>query len=228
MMKTNPLKLNVVKDQRRFDGALFLMTHGFAQVMRGVADVLEPRPDYETTASAPPAEDPPHDTRPEAEGIFNPAFVDVPADLKAGARESRQAVPIEDVRAAWFGCEWGHMAYVPLVGEQATLARKGDFLAALPHLGTDRVAYHAGENFVCREYGFLGAVVVAAELWASSGIVCDNSGHHLYCQTPVWIPDDDGSPRVEIVVWEPQACVVVEHVDVARHYTGKSGFALLI
>ena len=38
------------------------------------------------------------------------------------------------------------------------LARKADFTAALPHLGTKLVAYHANENFVCREYGFLGAV----------------------------------------------------------------------
>lgn len=218
-------QMPVVKHRRQLDGALFQLTHGFALAMQGVANLLAPAPDYES--AGPPAQDPPHDTRPEAEGIFNPAFVDVPADVKERARESRRVVPIEDMRSAWFGCDWGHIAYVPLVGGEATLMRKGDFLMALPHLGTDRVAYHASENFVCREYGFLGAVVVAAELWASSGIVCDSAGHHLYCQTPVWSPDDDGSPRVE-VVWEPQACVEVEHVDVARHYTGKTGFALLI
>ena len=120
------------------------------------------------------------------------------------------------------------MAYAPLIGETAMLARKADFTAVLPHLGTKLVAYHASENFVCREYGFLGAVVVAAELWANTGIVCDDTGRHLYCQTPVWSPDDDGSPRVEILVWEPQADEVVPHVDVARHYTGRQGFAILI
>ena len=225
-METNA-QMPVVKHRRQLDGALFLLTHGFAEAMGGVAELLSPAPACETSSAA-PAQDPPHDPRPEAEGIFTPAFVDVPAEVKARARSERRVLPISDVRAAWHRCEWGHMAYLPLVGGEATLARKGDFLAALPHLGTDRVAYHAGENFVCREYGFLGAVVVAAELWVNSGIVCDSAGHHLYCQTPVWSPDDDGSPRVEVVVWEPQACAVVEHVDVARHYTGKTGFALLI
>ena len=246
-METNA-QMPVVKDRRQLDGALFLLTHGFAEAMGGVAELLSPAPDYEAgrprwirpLAELAPeperegetAQDPPHDPRPEAEGIFTPAFVDVPAEVKARARSERRVLPISDVRAAWHRCDWGHMAYLPLVGGEATLARKGDFLAALPHLGTDRVAYHAGENFVCREYGFLGAVVVAAELWVNSGIVCDSAGHHLYCQTPVWSPANpyyDGTPHVvEVVVWEPQACAVVEHVDVARHYTGKTGFALLI
>ncbi len=137
MMETNA-QMPVVKHRRQLDGALFQLTHGFALAMQGVANLLAPAPDYETPSAA-PAQDPPHDTRPEAEGIFNPAFVDVPADVKERARESRRVVPIEDVRGAWFGCDWGHMAYVPLVGGEATLVRKGDFLpggAAAPGHGS--------------------------------------------------------------------------------------------
>ena len=202
------------------------LANGFGQVMRGVADTAGP------LASLGPmfdeAVDPRRDTRPDADSIFNAALVDVPEALKQSARDHRRTVHVNDVRAAWTRCEWEHMAYVPLIGETATLARKADFTAALPHLGTKLVAYHANENFVCREYGFLGAVVVAAELWANTGIVCDDTGRHLYCQTPVWSPNDDGTPFVETLVWEPQADEVVPHVDVARHYTGRQGFAILI
>ena len=101
---------------------------------------------------------PRRDTRSDADSIFNPAFVDVPDDLKRSARCHRRTLPVMDVIAVWSRCEWGRMAYLPPVGEEAMLASKADFTAALPHLGTGRVAYHAAENFVCREYGFLGAV----------------------------------------------------------------------
>ena len=219
-------RMPVAEHRRQLGNVLFQLAHGFGQVMRGVADAAG------TFDSAGPmfvaAVDPRRDTRPTADGIFNPAFVDVPEALKQSARDHRRIVPVNDVCEAWTRCEWGHMAFLPLIGETATLARKADFVAALPHLGTKLVAYHASENFVCREYGFLGAVVVAAELWANTGIVCDDTGHHLYCQTPVWSPDDDGTPLVEILVWEPQADEVVPHVDVARHYTGRQGFAILI
>ena len=219
-------RMPVAEHRRQLGNVLFQLAHGFGQVMRGVADAAG------TFDSAGPmfvaAVDPRRDPRPTADGIFNPALVDVPEALKQSAREHRRTVHITSVHAAWTRCEWGHMAYVPLIGLEATLARKADFTAALPHLGTKLVAYHANENFVCREYGFLGAVVVAAELWANTGIVCDDTGRHLYCQTPVWSPDDDGTPFVETLVREPQADEVVPHVDVARHYTGRQGFAILI
>ena len=219
-------RMPVAEHRRLLANALFQLAHGFGQVMRGVADAAGPLASLGPMLDA--AVDPRRDTRPDADGIFNPAFVDVPESLKQAARDHRRTLSVNDVYDAWRRCEWRHLFLLPLVGETATLARKADFTAALPHLGTKLVAYHANENFVCREYGFLGAVVVAAELWANTGIVCDLGGHHLYCQTPVWSPDDDGSPFVEVLVWEPQADEVVPHVDVARHYTGRQGFALLI
>ena len=219
-------RMPVAEHRRQLGNVLFQFTNGFCQVMRGVADAAGPLASLGPTFDE--AVDPRRDTRPDADSIFNAAFVDVPESLKQSARDHRRTVHVNDVRAAGTRYEWGHMAYVPLVGETAMLARKADFTAALPHLGTKLVAYHANENFVCREYGFLGAVVVAAELWANTGIVCDDTGRHLYCQTPVWSPDDDGSPFVEVLVWEPQADEVVPHVDMARHYTGRQGFAILI
>ena len=71
-------------------------------------------------------------------------------------------------------------------------------------------------------------MVVAAELCANTGIVCDDTGRHLYCRIPVWSPDDDGAPFVEVLVREPQADEVIPHVDVARHCIGRQGFAILI
>ena len=206
-------RMPVAEHRRQLGNVLFQLANGFGQVMRGVADAagtfdtLADRAEAIAGAVGPmfdEAVDPRRDIRPDADGIFNPAFVDVPESLKQSARDHRRAVSISDVYEAWARCEWGHMAYVPLIGEKTMLARKADFTAALPHLGTKLVAYHASENFVCREYGFLSAVVTA-ELWANTGIVCDDTGHHLYCQPPVWSPDDDGTPFVEILVWEPQA-----------------------
>ena len=218
-------RMPVAEHRRQIANSVYLITHGFGLVMRGVAaGVNSASPMLDEIAAV----DPRRDTRPDADGIFNPAFVNVPDAVKQSARDHRRTLPISDVYEAWTRCEWGHMAYVPLIGETAMLARKADFTAALPHLGTKLVVYHANENFVCREYGFLGAVVVAAELWANTGIVCDDTGRHLYCQTPVWSPDDDGTPFVETLVWEPQTDEVVPHVDVARHYTGRQGFAILI
>ena len=219
-------RMPVAEHRRQLGNVLFQLTHGFCQVMRGVADAAGTFDSFGPMFDE--AVDPRRDTRPDADGIFNPTFVDVPEALKQAARGHRRTLPVQNVITTWTRCEWGHMAYVPLIGETAMLARKADFTAALPHLGTKLVAYHANENFVCREYGFLGAMVVAAELWANTGIVCDDTGHHLYCQTPVWSPDDDGTPFVEVLVREPQADEVVPHVDVARHYTGRQGFAILI
>ena len=181
-------RMPVAEHQRVLANALFQLANGFCQVMRGVADTAGP------LASLGPAfeeaVDPRRDTRPDADGIFNPAFVDVPESLKQSARDHRRTLPISDVYEAWARCEWGHMAYVPLVGETATLARKADFTAALPHLGTKLVAYHVSENFVCREYGFLGAVVVEAESEAAAKVKAlevvrtpwDGSG-------PAWSPE---------------------------------------
>ena len=154
----------VEEHRRRLGSALFQITNGFGQVMRGVADVAAPLagigPVFAEAVddTLTEAVDPRRDTRPEADGIFNPAFVDVPDDLKRSARSHRRPLPVMDVIAAWSRSERGHMACLPPVGEEAMLASKADFTAALPHLGTGRVAYYAAENFVCREYGFLGAV----------------------------------------------------------------------
>ena len=149
-------RMPVAEHRRQLGDVLFQLANCFCQVMRGVADAAGPLAGFGPTFDA--AVDPRRDTRPDAGGIFNPAFVDVPEALKQSARDHRRTLPVQDVCAAWARCEWGHMAYLPLIGETAMLARKADFTAALPHLGTKLVAYHAAENFVCREYGFLGAV----------------------------------------------------------------------
>ena len=160
-------RMPVAEHRRQLGNVLFLFTHGFGQIMHGVAeaagtfDTLADRAEAIAGAVGPTfdeAVDPRRDTRPDADSIFNPAFVDVPEALKQSARDHRRTLPVQDVCAAWARCEWGHMAFLPLIGETAMLARKADFTAALPHLGTKLVAYHAAENFVCREYGFLGAV----------------------------------------------------------------------
>ena len=164
----------VEEHRRRLGNALFQITNGFGQVKRGVADVAAPPASIGPVGiglvgislvsaeavddTLTEAVDPRRDSRPEADGIFSPAFVDVPDDLKRSARSHRRTLPVMDVIAAWSRSEWGHMAYLSPVGEEAMLASKADFTAALPHLGTGRVAHYAAENFVCREYGFLGAV----------------------------------------------------------------------
>ena len=206
---------------------LFQLTHGFCQIMRGVADAAGTFNSFGPMFVA--AADPRRDTRPDADGIFNPAFVDVPEALKQSARDHRRTLPISDVHAAWTRCEWGHMAYIRVPhrrdGDAGAQGRLHGGAAAPGHEAR-RVPRE--RELQCREYGFLGAVVAAAELWANTGIVCDDTGRHLYCQTPVWSPDDDGTPFVDILIWEPQADEVVPHVDVARYYTGRQGFAILI
>ena len=185
-------RMPVAEHRRQLGNVLFQFAHGFGQVMRGVADAAGP------LASLGPmfeeAVDPRRDTRPDADGIFNPAFVDIPEPLKQSARDHRRTVHVNDVRAAWTRCEWGHMAYVPLIGETAMLARKADFVTALPHLGTKLVAYHASENFVCREYGFLGAVVVAAELWPTRGSCATTPGTTCTARPPCGPRTTTGRP----------------------------------
>ena len=71
------------------------LANGFCQVMRGVADAAGP------LASFGPAFDeavaPRQDPRPDADGIFNAAFVDVPASLKQSARDHRRTLPVQSV-----------------------------------------------------------------------------------------------------------------------------------
>ena len=216
-----------------------------ARALAGLPPEPVPKPDVEAGLPPlpfirPPAMGPDHDpakdSRPEARSIFNPAFVDVPEATRKAAVASRRKLSLGYVKDAWWRGGWGKMPYMPLTGPQAWIVERQAFLDALPHLGTNRIAYHAAENWVCREYGFLGAAVVAAELQCASGIVCDDTGHHLYCQTPVYtetLPDtgkghDAPVIAVEVLVWEPQADQVVWHTDPARHYTGEQGFAILV
>ena len=202
------------------------------RALAGLPPEHEPKPDVEAGLPPlpfirPPAMGPDHDprtdSRPEARSIFNPAFVDVREDVRKAAVDSRKPISINEIKSAWQKTDWGHMPYESMTGETALVVSEKEFLDALPHLGTDKIAYHAAENFVCREYGFLGSVVVAAELECASGIVCDFSGQHLYCQTPVHYEG-----QVKVLVWEPQADQVVWHTDPERHYVGKRGYAILI
>ena len=169
--------------------------------------------------------DPRHDPRPEAASLFNPAFVSVPSTLRSMLVATRKIVKTEFVVDAWAEADWGAMQMTPLVGKMSILARKEHFLKALPHLGTSKVAYHARQNWVCREYGFVAAAIVAAELEVNAGIVCDFDGHHLYSFVPVVI---EAKLKPEILIIEPQTDRVVKHTDPSAHYVGKAGFALLI
>ena len=77
------------------------LANGFSQAMRGVANAVDP---IFADAAAPTfdeAVDPRRDPRPDADGIFNPAFVDLPEVLKQSARDHRRTLPISDVHAAW-------------------------------------------------------------------------------------------------------------------------------
>ena len=179
------------------------------------------------TEQAPPRPvptDPRQDSRPEAESIFSKAFVDVPRHLKDHLRKNRRIVSTGDVKEAWRESEWGHFPIIPLNGGSTIVPAKDDFLQALPHLGTSRIAYHAQENFVCRNYSTLFASVVAAELWCNVAMVCDDSGHHMYSAVPVLA----STGRVEILVIEPQGDTVVPHTDPTLHYTGQQGFAIVV
>ena len=167
--------------------------------------------------------DPRHDSRPDPSRLFSRDFVDVPDEVRARCIRNRAVVSTGVVYEAWAATDWHAMRLLPLVGASCILAQRKDFLEALPHLGTARVAYHAERNWVCREYGFVFAAIVAAELECNAGIVCDDEGHHLYSFVPVL---SDG--QVECLIVEPQADRVVPHTDPSAHYVGKTGFALLI
>ena len=108
----------VAEHRRQLANSLFQLAHGFGQVMRGVADTAGPLASLGPTFDE--AVDPRRDTRPDADSIFNPAFVDVPESLKQSAREHRRTLPISEVCEAWARCEWGHMAYVPLRSRRPT------------------------------------------------------------------------------------------------------------
>ena len=206
-----------------------------AQTATQKREAEEGRCCYEAAAAGAPKAiptDPRQDPRPEAMRLFNPAFVDVPEDVRQRCIRQRQSVATALVRAAWGKTDWRHMAMMPLIGSTAMLPFKSHFMDALPHLGTAKVAYHARENWVCREYGFAFAVIVAAELQCNAGIVCDTDGHHLYSFVPVLrggaYSGAVGEEDVECLIIEPQGDVVVPHTDPDRHYVGKAGFALLI
>ena len=111
-------RMPVEEHRCRLANALFQITNGFGQVMRGVADVAAPLASIGPVGiglvsaeavddTLTEAVDPRRDTRPEADSIFNPAFVDVPDDLKRNARCHRRTLPVMDVIAAWSRCEWG-------------------------------------------------------------------------------------------------------------------------
>ena len=112
---------------------MFQITNGIGLVMRGITDALHPITFPRDELSFDAAVDPRRDTRPDADGIFNPAFVDLPEALKQSARDHRRTVHVNDVHAAGTRCEWGHMAYVPLIGETAMLARKKETLRRVIH-----------------------------------------------------------------------------------------------
>ena len=168
--------------------------------------------------------DPRRDSRPDADSIFNPAFVDIPAELKDKIRAGRKVVSTADVQDAWRESDWRRMLLMALNGGTVIVPDEDVFMEVLPHLGTKRIAYHAEENFVCRNYSTLFASVVAAELWVNVIMVCDEAGHHMYSAVPVLGSHDE----VRILVIEPQGDSVVPHTDAARHYTGLTGFALMV
>ena len=175
-------------------------------------------------APRPVPTDPRRDDRPDADRLFSRAFVDVPDPIKQAARKHRRVVGTEDVKEAWREGGWGHMPIVPLNGASTIVCREADFMAALPHLGTRKVAYHMQENFVCRNYSTAFATIVAAELWCNVMMVCDDLGHHMYSAVPV-LADDES---VKVLIIEPQGDSVVPHTDPGRHYVGQAGFALVV
>ena len=161
--------------------------------------------------------------RADASKLFNPEFVDIPGNVRAEAIESRIPVHTAEIQGAWRTGGW-KMPLVPLIGASAIVVDRRQFEAALPHLGTSKVAYSAKRNWVCREYGFVFAAIVAAELQCNVGIVCDVDSEHLYSMVPV-----HNGGKVEILIIEPQTDSVVTHTDAAHHYSGDPvGFALLI
>ena len=172
--------------------------------------------------------DPRSDSRPEARSIFNPAFVDVPEAVRKACVGNRRAVSTGDVKEAWRHTDWFEMPIVPLNGATTIVCREEDFMGALPHLGTAKLAYHAEENFVCRNYSTLFASVVAAELECNVALVCDDLGHHMYSAVPVLANAGQPGQHVGFLIIEPQGDCVVPHTDPGRHYVGKAGFALLV
>ena len=188
-------------------------------------DPLQIFPHQALEEAKPIPTDPHQDSRPDADSLFNPAFVDVPPALKQRCRANRKAVSTGRVEEAWRAGEWRHMPIMPLNGATTIIPAEADFMEALPHLGTARVAYHASENFVCRNYSTMFASIVAAELWVNVMMVCDDEGHHMYSAVPVAAPDGQA---VKILIIEPQGDSVVPHTDPGRHYVGAKGLAIVV
>ena len=117
---------------------------------------------------------------------------------------------------------------MPLNGGTTIVCREQDFLDALPHLGTAKVAYHMEENFVCRNYSTAFATIVAAELECNVMMVCDDEGHHMYSAVPVLAQPDAPGQHVKILIIEPQGDSVVPHTNPGEHYVGRTGFALVV
>ena len=78
-------RMPVAEHRRRLANSLFQITNGFGPMFD---EAVDPR----------------RDTRPDADSIFNPAFVDVPEPLKQSARDHRRTLPVQDVCAACSAC----------------------------------------------------------------------------------------------------------------------------
>ena len=167
--------------------------------------------------------DPHQDPRPPARVLFNPEYVRMGADLRNAVRVSSRKVGAEDVTDAWQAAEWHDIPDLSLTGLEMRVADHVAFPSVLPYIGTNRVAYSMKDNWVCRQYALAFASVVSAFLAVNVGIVCDESGHHMYN----WIPlHTDGKVKAYIV--EPQLDEIVVHLNPQHHYVGKTGFALVV
>ena len=197
----------------------FELTHKLATNMLTTAQVgglqLSPTHDNPTSCRHDPAD------------IFNHDLLVVPVELLSRLYASRTTISAEEVKAA-LAESWPGKAGLQLILEDRSFITCDYdlFMEALPHLGTKLLNYltpqTAGWVWVCRMYSSLLLVIIAAILRIDAACkIDDEGGGHSY--NGVVLRKSDGT--LPFVVIEPQADMVVEHVDPPHHYTGK-GFAV--
>ena len=150
--------------------------------------------------------------------IFN---VQVPQEVLDRVTKDTKSITSEQLIEAWKQGPLAHMQIIPM-DTKFRVTSETAWNKALPHLGTNRLKYIAGE-FVCREYAMLFQVVSAGVLKVDGvGTVIDFSGHHAYNAVAAF--NAKGILTVRMV--EPQLDSIVAHLNPKRHYVGKSGLSL--
>ena len=178
--------------------------------------------DHPIHGDDPPKHDPSHDSRPLARDIeWSPAHGRYP--VLPIVRAAKKFYPTHDDLTKAHNASWLRQARPVLANGQGTTISKAAFLEVLPHIPFAQARYVAAATadtpkWECLDYADAAKAWTLAVGIYPSGQVYDFAGGHSYSNVLVF---NEAANAYEIVVYEPQANVVVPRAFPAHHYTGQ-------